>query len=361
MEAAVKKITVIALLITTITWPIYAYAFGTVRHLGQSSEHEKITRQAFSCEMNVNVGFCFQKKTLNKLAGKNFTFGGVGYPDKNQKLFKQDTAHCDNGDFLNTPEAPGLEYAQTASQAESKIKACRKWMQNNFDKAIVEAFNMLNDDGSLNSRAVKRKRNCIKSEGRKNSAKCKVLSHFGFTLHAAQDFYAHSNWVDTSSDTTSKISTRNPPGLMNRGPSPWLRMAVSGNDSLDTTFPAGLISGCYQGIRENKWCFGTNDKERIKHKFLNKDKGKIGKPNSIGDEVNFPDVGYIGHGKDERGKEHKNFEHAVYAAILDSRSKLKQFKTALDNKVLSSEGKYTKAHSDLIFCALTHDKPIKDC
>ena len=33
-------------------------------------------------------------------------------------------------------------------------------------------------------------------DGSKGRAKCNVYEEFGLTLHASQDFYSHTNWVD---------------------------------------------------------------------------------------------------------------------------------------------------------------------
>ena len=77
--------------------PLPALAFGTINGLGQNAEHERITRQGLA-------SFRLGALTLDELAGKKGTFGAVGAPDRPDRgLMSVSAAHCDNGDWLESP------------------------------------------------------------------------------------------------------------------------------------------------------------------------------------------------------------------------------------------------------------------
>lgn len=50
----------------------------------------------------------------------------------------------------------------------------------------------------------------VKARSPTARAKCNVLEDLGLVLHAAQDFYSHSNWVDHGSNAS--LSLENPCG-----------------------------------------------------------------------------------------------------------------------------------------------------
>ena len=168
-------------------------------------------------------------------------------------------------------------------------------------------------------------------------AKCNVLEHFGILLHASQDFYSHTNWTDAA-DKSAPASPANPSGLNNRGPAPYLDLRT------DKPFPAGLISGCFEAksaISEPKYCnYGPNAAPRVKHLALNKDKGTIDPQ--------------IGAGTTDRGKINSNFRHAVEAAVADTKDKWATLKEQL---ILT----YGPSRGTTMICALTRDKPMRDC
>jgi len=359
-------------------YSINVWAFGTIRKNGvlpQDLEHERITRRAYACDIANPGPDCIESKTLNKLAGKSRllfgTFGGVGYPDKpgteieeisiltdysflevgerpkaGQSLSGLKLAHCDGADFIAEVE----NYPTTPEQAEALITGCRQWMDDHFKAAVAAASGMV-DNGQIIKRETKLNTNCITWPLGKKSAKCEVLSHFGIMLHAAQDFYSHSNWNDRPEP--GAITSKNPPGLAGNGPAPWLAMPVS-----NTAFPNGLISGCYDGFPESSYCQEENaDGEiirRTKHADLNKDHGVVDPDPGTPDAKSFPDVGPIGPGYSNRGKHNENFQNSVHAAILDSRRKLANFKSELENQ-------YGADDAALIFCALIKDKPARNC
>jgi len=88
-----------------------AFAFGTIEGLGQSSEHEKITRLGLK-----TAGM--DADTMDSLAGKRGAFGAVGAPDRPDRgLMSVAALHCDDGDTMG---ASG--YPQGAAAAEVKLR-----------------------------------------------------------------------------------------------------------------------------------------------------------------------------------------------------------------------------------------------
>jgi hypothetical protein len=307
-----------------------ALAFGTIKGLGQNLEHERITRRAFACANNQPGDDCFQKRTLAMLAGAPGDFGAVGAPDRGRLVFRAE-AHCDGGDHFN---APG--YPQSKSDAQAKIEACRAWMAAELEAAVEAAGDLLDAKGRLRDSELPTVVACRFAGSVKGRAKCNVLERFGRVLHAAQDFYSHTNWTDAAA--SGPVSATNPPGLNKRGPSPYLDLRTT------KPFPAGLISGCFEeksAISEPANCnYGKDKLPRVKHLALNKDKGTIDPA--------------LGAGATERGKINDNFRHAVEAAIADSQDKWATLKEQL---VLT----YGPSRGTLMICALTRDKPMKAC
>ena len=308
-----------------------ALAFGTIRGMGQDAEHERITRHALACENNKPTDNCFQKKTLDSLAGRKGTFGAVGIPDRGSLVFTPE-AHCDGGDHFAVAGCP-----QSAPDARARLLACRDWMAKELDAAVEAAGDLLDGDGQIRDSEIPTSIACSYGGRMKGRAKCNVLEHFGVLLHASQDFYSHTNWTDKA-DTSQPVSPTNPPGLAKRGPSPWIDLRA------DSKFPEGLVSGCFEtasAISEAKGCnYGPNSAPRVKHLALNKDKGPIDPA--------------IGEGKTDRGRINANFRNAVEAAIADTRDK---WETLKEQIILT----YGPSRGTRMVCALTRDKPKKDC
>ena len=120
-----------------------AYAFGTIKGLGQNLEHERITRRAFACANNAPGDNCFQAKTLASLAGAPGDFGAVGTPDRGTLIFRPE-AHCDGGDHFALPG-----YPQSKADAQAKLVACRTWMAKQLDEAVTAAGDLLDAKGRL--------------------------------------------------------------------------------------------------------------------------------------------------------------------------------------------------------------------
>lgn len=307
-----------------------AFAFGTINGLGQNLEHERITRRAFACAGNVATDDCFQKKTLDSLAGSRGNFGAVGAPDRGTLVLKAG-AHCDGGDHLAV-----AGYPQTKADAQAKIDACRAWMVQHLDAAVAAAAGLLDAKGKIRDSEIPTIVSCTYAGGVKGRAKCNVLENFGILLHASQDFYSHTNWTDAAGAGAS--SPANPPGLNKRGPAPYLNLRSA------AAFPDGLISGCFEAasaISEPKACnYGPNATPRVKHLALNKDKGTIDPT--------------LGAGTTDRGKINENFRHAAEAAVADTKDKWATLKERL-------VATYGVDRAKKMICALTRDNPIKTC
>ncbi|HEY4940939.1 MAG TPA: hypothetical protein VII56_05885 [Rhizomicrobium sp.] len=304
-----------------------ASAFGTVRGLGQNAEHERITRHALGCGLIGGDMDCLQDKTLTELAGSDNDFGAIGIPDRGE-LVTKNKAHCDSGDYLDIPD-----YPHGKTEAQSALESCRAWMVEELDAAVDDAGALVDSDGRL--RPDQMKLPCLFVGQIKGRAKCNVIEDLGILLHASQDFYSHTNWVDVA-DATQPIGPDNPPGLGKTGRAPWLDLRH------DNPFPAGLISGCFEKPPEKSHCnYGAGGAEhRVKHAVVNKDTGTID-PLVLG-------------GTTLRGSHDDNFAHAIAAAIDDSKDKWLTFRQKLTQQYGTKAGA-------LMACAISHDDPMMDC
>lgn len=328
------KVAIIFSTIGVVAWnmPASVQAFGTIKGAGQNAEHGRITRHALACRPDSAFGTCFEEKTLNSLAGKPGTFGAVGAPDRGRGMLTS-YAHCSGGDFLDVPG-----YPRSKAEANAVLSECRDYMARNLSHAVADAANLLNDQGEIRSSQASMRFGCIYRGSTHGRAKCDILSDMGRILHAAQDFYSHSNWVDRSDDTIP-INAKNPPGLAQRGAAPWLDLRYS-----NPKFPDGLISGCFDNIsfvNENKGClYGEFGAHRVRHSNVNKDTGIID-----------PEIGI---GTSQRGALNDNFRHAVEAAIADSADKWATYRELLF-------ATYGVERGNKMICVLTTDKPTKTC
>lgn len=304
----------------TLGWmPASAWAFGSVHVPGQHAEHEKITRLGLA-------PFKLGEKTMKEIAGSTGIFGAVAGPDRPDRgMMDQKAAHCDGADTL-----PVRGYPQSAAKAQAQLEACRTRIVKHIEDAVREAGKLVDAQGRVVDAEIPTRIPCV-FDGRRGRGKCNVLERLGLALHAAQDFYSHTNWVDFA--TSEPIGPKNPPGLGNTGRAPWL------DPRLKVPFPAGLISGCYDGIPESRNCRYGDGQLRAKHEDLNKDAGDI--------DV---ETGAIGPGKTDRGKIHGNFERAVRAAIDDTRDKWAYF----EERLLTV---YGAGRGAVIICAMRRDDP----
>ncbi len=291
--------------------------FGTIRQIGQDAEHEKITRRGL-------VGLGIGSDTMDEIAGKTGTFGAVGSPD--WRLTQQKSAHCDGGDWLDLDG-----YPQSQDQALAILGECRDWIFSKLAEAVQDAGAIADDSGSIDTGQIPSIIAC-KYTGTKGRAKCNVLEDLGIALHAAQDFYSHSNWVDQP--TPDADDPLNPPGLGNNGRARWLDPRFAGEGP-----PDGLMSGCFGGIPEALFCKYAGGKPRVRHGVLNKDKGAINGT-----------TGAPGTSKTPRGKIGGNFGRAVDAAAADTRDKWLYFEASV-------RATYPGSRSEAILCALKQDNP----
>ena len=290
-------------------------AFGVepaANNLG--SEHEKITRSAIT-EL--------EPATLRQLAGAGEFSGTVGYPDDGDSgLSSNPAAHCLGGDYLENSPAARRQLAEQA------LVACRTYIKANMDQAVDLAGALAKaspQDAILDCRFGEDDQ----------SVKCKVLEHLGRALHATQDFYAHSNWVDRPSE--EPVSVDNPPGLGKSGRAAWLDLRH------EAQLPEGLISACapnrlVPGLSfgcDDDVLAGVTDTGRISMGRLGKSTGPIGR-------------GMGGKGTTPRGAMNANFTRAVTAAVEDTADKWAYFR----ERVLARHG---HEQGSRILCAMRRD------
>ena len=309
------------LIITALLWTSNAFAFGTINGFGQNSEHERITRHALGCGLSGGpaADVCFKAKAMQDLAGRSGTWGAVGAPDNPVNGKTSDAkSHCDDADFL-----PTSGYPHTLHAAELAIYDCRDYMTRSLNEAVTDAAPLIGANHKLVDSQIPTVFNCTFTGG-KGRAFCNVLEDFGIVLHASQDFYSHSNWVDQPNGSKA-TGIDNPPGLNKRGRAAWLDLRVGAPAPV-----SGLMTGCFSGNLPDgvSGCPG-----RVTHYVLNKDKGAIDPA--------------FGAGTTPRGAINDNFQHAVEAAIDDTRDKWALLQTKL-------VAKYGQRDGGLIICALVN-------
>jgi hypothetical protein len=300
-----------------------ALAFGTIVGMGQNAEHERITRHALACTDSTTD--CFQPASLDALAGGKGNWGAVGIPDRGD-LIPVNKMHCDGGDWLDVHG-----YPQTRDAAQAALVACRNWMVQKLNDAVRDAAKLVNDENNVRQSQILLP--CTFQTEVKENAKCTVIADFGMLLHASQDFYAHTNWVDHA-DSMQPVGPANVPGLAQTGRAPWIDLRK------DTPFPGGLISGCFENAPEEKYCNYGEGLSRAKRLMLNKDMGTIDPQ--------------VGRGTTPRGLIDDNFARAVSAAIDDTRDKW----ATLEEHLAST---YGDGPGGRMACVLTHDRPLNVC
>jgi hypothetical protein len=308
-----KRYAVIVAALLGAVGPVLAFGVDpAANNLG--SEHEKITRAGITT---------LEPGTMRQLAGAGEFPGAVGYPDDGDSgLSSIPQAHCLGGDHLEST-APARR--QLAEQA---LAACRTFIRTNMDQAVELA-------GALAEAGAEDVALGCRFGDEQQSAKCKVLEHLGRALHAAQDFYANTNWVDRPAD--GPVSVDNPPGLGQSGPAAWLDLRR------DEALPEGLVSACapnrlVPGISfgcEDDVLAGVTDTGRISMGRLAKSTGPIGR-------------GTGGKGTTPRGAINGNFARAVTAAVQDTSDKWAYFR----ERVLAVHG---RDKGNRILCAMQRD------
>ncbi|MGD0866383.1 MAG: CinY protein [Rhizomicrobium sp.] len=300
-----------------------AFAFGTIVGMGQNAEHQRITRHALACSNSTTD--CFEPESLEALAGGKAGLGAVGIPDRGD-LMVVNKMHCDGGDWLDVPG-----YPQSKNAAQAALEACRAWMHEKLADAVRDAGKLMNDENNVRQSQIALP--CTFAPQFKGNVKCTVIEDFGILLHASQDFYSRTNWVDRA-DPSQPSGPKNVPGLAQTGRARWLDLRA------DAPFPQGLISGCFEKVPEERGCNYGEGLMRAKRLYLNKDMGTID-----------PE---IGKGTTPRGLVADNFAHAVEAAIDDTRDKW----ATLEEQLVATYGDQQGAR---MACVITHDRPLNAC
>ncbi len=343
--------------------------------MGQHAEHEKITK-ALSCGADDSVKPCFESNSMAMLAGSNGTAGGVGLPDRVTEIIGHGSAHCDDADYL-----PGKPYQRSdAARAVKAIDDCVDLFGHHIDEAL-DAAGGLADERGIKSSQSDATDPCpwdLSGSGGVEvgtaSAKCQVINGLGRAMHAAEDFWSHTNWGDRANpnepvivpdkpgdprDDAPVFNLSNPPGLERTEPVPFLRYPIS-RDQLPTEAEmlAGKapISGCddsadelaNKGLNWIKKIYDTgvrvdNCPERVKHSALNKDKGLIDWKTGKTSDPGTP-----------RGAAGDNFQRAVTGARKQVRAIWGDFVNAIDSR-------YGGTRGGLILRALTSDTPWTAC
>jgi hypothetical protein len=309
--------------------PGSAAAFGTILGGGQNREHERITRAALACPGGTgSTGACFEARSLDRLAGHDREFGGVGAPDSDE--LRTFSAHCDDADFLQAG------YPRTREQATAALLECVNHLRTRFRETVDAAPNLLDAEGRIDPREVDLEPECRFFDVAERRAKCASLEGIGRLLHGVQDFYSHSNWADEA-DPSRPVGPENPPGLDRPGPSPVLDL----RGATTPTVPDDLTTGCYVlrdevvGVAE---CAG-----RVTHAGLNKDRGLIDPATGLTTDPTTP-----------RGMVEENFAKAVAGAIEETRRQWRDVQAELVER-------YGEQEAAAMICSLTRDDPATDC
>lgn len=217
-----------------------ARAFTPTPVQGGASEHRRIADAALACRW-ADPAACWSPGGLDRLEV------ALKRPDITAITLK-DAAHCDSGDLAPDGTLP-------RGRDPRALENCRNWIRDNLGLALAAADGLVDDRGA----PVGDVRDCAWRVLRPRTALCDVDFHLGRALHAAQDFYSHTNWVDQPVRPDG-VTLHNPPGLGGFGPIDWL--ASEG----DEPPPPGLMSGCFTFLPEAAFCHG-----RTRHADLNKD------------------------------------------------------------------------------------------
>lgn len=327
-------------------------SFGTIDGSGYHAEHEHITRNALACKPGVrSTGDCFETQSILSLAGGPGTAGAVGSPDADEILDAH--AHCDDADYIDHAKygLPGT-YPRTRAEATTELVECVAHLSRRFHEGITAAQDLLNDKDTIIKDESDLDNGTCTFVGRVgNRAKCDVLEGFGRALHGIQDFYSHSNWADVADPTTS-ISRDNPPGLDLPATAPILDLR-SATSAGGLSIPNDLSTGCFISSLTDPFGGAAKcvEQGRITHVTLNKDKGVI----RLDPFVSLPASSPLTSAPDTtRGRIGTNMEKAVVGAILETRRQWADFRAELVSR-------YGPRRAALMVCALTRDRPWRDC
>jgi len=331
-------------------------AFGTINTAGQQAEHERVTRTALQCvNGTASDGSCFEPISMTSFAGGDGSFGAVGAPDGSTEVFEP-RAHCDDADYMDYAKW-GLNgtYPRTKEQRNHVLVDCYSYLKGKWDAGIQAAAELVDENGNLIDNEVKLANNdgkgvsCTFTGGFSNRAKCDVYDGFGRAIHGLQDFYSHSNWVDS---TTITPNATTPPGLGNHEIAPFLSM-INGTGPTGENIPDDFSTGCFNLFGKDTTDGAAaciKEGRTVTHVVLNKDKGTI----NVQPHAQIPDANLTTNPTTPRGQIADNFERAVEGAVLETRRQWAEFRVAL-------AAKYGSEKARVMICALTHDYPLRDC
>ncbi len=217
-----------------------ARAFTPFAVEGGASEHRRITDAALACRW-ADPTACWSAGGLDRLEV------ALKRPDITAVTLT-DAAHCDSGDLAPDGTLP-------RGRDPAALENCRDWIRESLNLALAAAEGLVDARGA----PVQDMQDCAWRVLRPRTALCDVDFHLGRALHAAQDFYSHTNWVDQPVKP-GDVTIHNPQGLGGSGPIDWL--AAEG----DEPPPPGLMSGCFVFFPEALFCHG-----RTRHADLSKD------------------------------------------------------------------------------------------
>ncbi len=182
-------------------------------------------------------------------------------------------------------------------------------MKENLDAAVTDAGALLDHDGRL--RPDQTKASCIFVGQMKGKAKCNVIQDLGIMLHASQDFYSHTNWVDQPA-SDQPIGPENPPRPQQARPRRLHRPAPRQPD------PAGPD---FRLLREAPRAAALQLRPRR----------RICAASSTwwSTRTTAPSTPSSAGGTTLRGRHDDNFAHAIDAAIDDTRDKWLTFRQRL--------------------------------
>ncbi|KAK0610901.1 hypothetical protein B0T14DRAFT_529285 [Immersiella caudata] len=343
-----------------LSLPALVTSFGTVNEpniLGQHNEHEMVTRLAFQCPGPKSDGTCFERRSLDQLAGYHLDFmgfpivgggfnGAVGAPDTLDPVPEGPVAHCDDADFVAIPG-----YPQNRTAATAALQRCVDHLRVRFRQAWVSAEELLSPEGAIRPDMVELSNpfggDCVFAfpslqNPQSGRAKCNVIEGFGRALHGVQDFYAHSNWADKE-DPNQPISDVNPPGLARTDRAPFVVDLGATGPIPEDQIPYNLSTGCF--VINDKTPGEGDCAGRVTHHTLTKDHGIINLDGSFGS---------VGPDTPRSEAVPENFHLAVEAAVAASRDLWTNFRAELRKR-------YGRVHSDMMICSLVRDDPANNC
>ena len=285
---------------------------------------------------------------MDLLAGSRGSLGAVGQPDHLLELYAYPYAHCDGGDYFDR-----AGYPQTVAEANENIQRCAAVAFQRLNAALGAAGQLVDANGAVRPREADIGHCDLTAEittsgAKAGSAKCQVLNQTGRALHAIEDFWSHSNWADAAGPGASSVT--NPPGLLHSEIPDFFRYATHANSSAnELVIPDGLITGCDDSspLEKLKRECGSSDSagDRVKHKYLNKDRGEIDPRTGAATDPTTP-RGKVGAGA--------NFTRAVAGA----RAHASQTWADLTAMIRS---RYPGARGETIVAALASDHPWTSC